>query len=49
MIIQILTNMPEETGPLSCLNRKSNEWDLLPAQAGDIVIIDGNTFTQLNG
>ena len=41
---QILTNMPEETGPLSCLNRKSNEWDLLPAQAGDIVIIDGNTL-----
>tara|TARA_R100001377_G_scaffold77133_1_gene54290 strand:- start:2231 stop:2887 length:657 start_codon:yes stop_codon:yes gene_type:complete len=41
---QILTNMPKETGPLSCLNRKSNAWEVLPAQAGDIVIIDGNTL-----
>lgn len=41
---QILTNMPKETGPLSCKNRKTNRWNLLPAQAGDIIIIDGNTL-----
>ncbi len=41
---QILTNMPEETGPLSCLNQQTQQYDLLPAKAGDIVIIDGNTL-----
>ena len=41
---QILTNMPEETGPLSCFNVETNKYELLPAEAGDIVIIDGNTL-----
>ena len=41
---QILTDMDLETGPLSCLNLKTNTWDTLPAKAGDIVIIDGNTL-----
>ena len=40
----ILTNMPEETGPLSCLNKETNKYELLPAKAGDIVIIEGNTL-----
>jgi hypothetical protein len=40
---QILTNMPEETGPLSCFNNDTQQFDLLPANAGDIIIIDGNT------
>jgi len=40
----ILTNMPEETGPLSCFNKQTNEYELLPAQAGDIIIIEGNTL-----
>ena len=41
---QILTNMPLETGPLSCLNRKTNEWEVIPAKAGDIIAIEGNTL-----
>ena len=41
---QILTNMPLETGPLSCLNKSTNEWEVLPAKAGDIIAIDGNTL-----
>ena len=40
----ILTNMPKETGPLSCLNVETQQYDLLPAEAGDIVIIEGNTL-----
>ncbi len=40
----ILTNMPVETGPLSCLNKSTQKYDLLPANAGDIVIIEGNTL-----
>ena len=40
----ILTNMPEETGPLSIKNTITDEYDLVPANAGDIVIIDGNTW-----
>jgi len=40
----ILTNMPVETGPLSCLNQSTQKYDLLPANAGDIVIIEGNTL-----
>jgi len=40
---QILTNMPEETGPLSCFNNETQQYDLLPADAGDIIAIDGNT------
>jgi hypothetical protein len=39
----ILTNMPKETGPLYCQNQQLAEWELLPAKAGDIVIIDGQT------
>ena len=46
----VLTNMPDETGPLSCLNRETGEFDLLPAKAGDMIIIDGNThhFSTIN-
>jgi len=40
----ILTNMKPESGPLSCLNKLTNEWEELPANAGDIVIIEGNTI-----
>lgn len=40
----ILTNMTPETGPLSCLNKLTNEWEDIPANAGDIVIIEGNTL-----
>ena len=41
---QILTNMPLETGPLSCLNKATNEWEVIPAKAGDIIAIEGNTM-----
>mgnify|MGYP003684302525 FL=1 len=41
---QILTDMPEETGPLSCFNNQTQQYDLLPANAGDIIVIDGNTL-----
>jgi ectoine hydroxylase-related dioxygenase (phytanoyl-CoA dioxygenase family) len=41
---QILTNMPLETGPLRCYNKETQQYDILPAKAGDIVVIDGNTL-----
>ena len=39
----VLTNMPNGTGPLSCFNKKTNKFELLPAKAGDMIIIEGNT------
>ena len=39
----ILTNMPEDTGPLWCQNALGH-FSLIEAKAGDIVIIDGNTI-----
>jgi len=44
----ILTNMPEETGPLMCKNTFTGDYDLLPAEAGDIIIIEGNTLHASN-
>jgi hypothetical protein len=41
---QILTDMPIESGPISCLNNKTNEWEIITAKAGDIIAIDGNTI-----
>jgi hypothetical protein len=41
---QILTDMPLETGPLSCLNKKTGQWEVILAKAGDIIAIDGNTL-----
>lgn len=41
---QILTDSPIESGPLSCLNIKTNEWEIIPAKAGDIIAIEGNTI-----
>lgn len=41
---QILTNMPHESGPLRCFNNETQQYDILPANAGDIIIIDGNTL-----
>jgi len=41
---QILTNMPVETGPLSCYNNETQQYTIIPAKAGDIVVIDGNTL-----
>jgi len=41
---QILTDTPLETGPLSCLNKKTNKWEVILAKAGDIIAIDGNTL-----
>jgi ectoine hydroxylase-related dioxygenase (phytanoyl-CoA dioxygenase family) len=41
---QILTNMTEETGPLSCFNNQTQQYDLLSANNGDIIVIDGNTL-----
>ena len=39
----ILTNMPEETGPLWCQD-SFGHYEMLTAKAGDIVIIDGQTL-----
>ena len=36
--------MTEETGPLSCFNNQTQQYDLLPANNGDIIVIDGNTL-----
>ena len=41
---QILTNMPIKSGPLRCYNNETQQYDVLPAKAGDIVVIDGNTL-----
>jgi hypothetical protein len=32
---------PKET---DCLNIKTNEWEIIPAEAGDIIAIEGNTI-----
>ena len=41
---QILTDMPLKSGPLRCYNNETQQFDILPANAGDIVVIDGNTL-----
>lgn len=41
---QILTDMPIESGPISCFNNKTNEWETITAKAGDIIAIEGNTI-----
>ena len=39
-----LTDAPKKSGPLEILNKKTNQWDLITAKAGDIIAIDGNTY-----
>ena len=36
--------MPSETGPLICLNKKTNKWEEIISKAGDVVAIEGNTL-----
>lgn len=40
----ILNDMPSETGPLICLNKKTDKWEEIIAKAGDVVAIEGNTL-----
>ena len=40
----VLTNTSKESGALEILNKKTNQWDLITAKAGDIIAIDGNTY-----
>ena len=40
----VLTNTSKESGALEILNKKTNQWDLIEAKAGDIIVIDGNTY-----
>lgn len=40
----VLTNTSKESGALEILNKKTNQWDLIEAKAGDIIAIDGNTY-----
>tara|TARA_R110002074_G_scaffold2068_7_gene12259 strand:+ start:2758 stop:3666 length:909 start_codon:yes stop_codon:yes gene_type:complete len=39
----ILTNQTKESGPISCQNIETGEWEEIIAQAGDLIIVDGNT------
>ena len=42
--MMVLTNTTKESGALEILNKETNQWDLIEAQAGDIIAIDGNTY-----
>ena len=39
----ILTNQTKESGPISCQNIETGEWEEIIAQAGDLIIVEGNT------
>ena len=39
-----LTNVPKESGALEIKNKETGNWDLVEAEAGDIIAIDGNTY-----
>tara|TARA_B100000768_G_scaffold30982_1_gene29445 strand:- start:1 stop:912 length:912 start_codon:yes stop_codon:yes gene_type:complete len=39
----VLTNQTKESGPISCQNVETGEWEEIIAQAGDLIAIDGNT------
>ena len=39
-----LTNVPKESGALEIKNKETSNWDLVEAEAGDIIAIDGNTY-----
>ena len=39
----ILTNQTKESGPISCQNVETGEWEEIIAQAGDLIIVEGNT------
>ena len=40
----VLTNMPKESGALEIQNQETGEYDLIEANAGDMIAIDGNTY-----
>jgi len=40
----ILDDFTEENGPVSILNKKTNQWDIPLPKKGDMVIWDGNTL-----
>ena len=40
----ILDDFTEENGPVSILNKETNEWDIPLPKKGDMVIWDGNTL-----
>jgi|TARA_R110000803_G_scaffold110767_1_gene179248 hypothetical protein len=39
----VLTNITKETGPISCQNIETGEWEEILAKAGDLIALDGNT------
>ena len=39
----VLTNQTKESGPISCQNIETGEWEEIVAKAGDLIAIDGNT------
>lgn len=39
----ILTNQTKESGPISCQNIETGEWEEIIAQAGNLIIVEGNT------
>ena len=39
----VLTNQTKESGPISCQNVETGEWEEIVAQAGDLIIVEGNT------
>ena len=40
----VLDDMPTESGPLICQNKKTGEWEEIVAKAGDVIAIEGNTL-----
>jgi ectoine hydroxylase-related dioxygenase (phytanoyl-CoA dioxygenase family) len=42
----VVTDFTENNGPISILNKQTNQWDTPLAQAGDLIVWDGNTLHQ---
>ncbi len=40
----VLTNMSKESRALEIKNQKTGEYDLIEAEAGDMIVIEGNTY-----
>jgi ectoine hydroxylase-related dioxygenase (phytanoyl-CoA dioxygenase family) len=42
----VITDLTENNGPISILNKQTNQWDTPLAKAGDLIVWDGNTTHQ---
>ncbi len=46
--IWVLTNSTKESGALEIKNNKTGKWELLEANAGDLIVIEGKTLYRSN-